>query len=389
MKNKFQFILLLIFCPLWLMGQNETDGILEINFPGNIKGNITLFEYVNGGDHLVRFVIDSAKIENGKYVYKYKYREVNTITALCYPKDSIKSVRIYIKNHYFTGTYSDAIALDNHHAIITLDSLFVGKRGTQYRGSISGSPETEINNKILNDWFNPKDQHKFTNPKEGYIDNFDIIKANPNSQTLLKKIYSDRDYYTVDSLKMILYLFDENVQKSSTWGKTKAFIQHRELFTKRGISQKFIFYDIHSQKYTFEKCLNGKPMALIVFWASWCGPCIKEIPHLRELYEKFRDQVVFISLSVDSNKQSWEKAVSEHPVDWLSLASFPESTTKVMDIFNISAVPCFLVVDKSGKLLLDGLKSYAITKKDGVMTTITLNNIDQYFNNQLIIKSNY
>ena len=155
------------------------------------------------------------------------------------------------------------------------------------------------------------------------------------------------------------------------------------MFSKDGIRKYFVFYDANSKKYSFDDCLNGKSYALIVFWASWCGPCVREIPWITELYHKFNDKVAFVSMSVDSEKSNWIKALEEHPMEWLNLAGFPESKTKVMDVFSMSSVPCFLVVDNTGKLILDGIKGHDFQNKNGVQKRITLNNLDEYFNDIL------
>jgi len=382
MKNYLLLIVLLL--SVSVQGQKKTDGVLEINFPNQINGTIILTELVFEGSNGVYLTVDSGRIANGMYSYKYKHRNVNTVQVRIIPKDSIKSIGIFVKNSYL-GSYSDAIALDNHHAIITIDSLFLIKNNQYYRGSISGSPETDINHRLQNEKWNNKIVNRFIDPKRFFINKFDIIKENPGSEILLKKIYYDRDYYMLDTLQIVFSFFNNDVKNSAIGKKVSSYIKNKILFSKDGIRKNFVFYDANSKKYSFDDCLNGKSYALIVFWASWCGPCVREIPWITELYHKFNDQVAFVSLSIDSEKDKWTKALSEHPMEWLNLASFPESKTKVMDVFSMSSVPCFLVVDKTGKLILDGIKGYDFQNKNGVQKKITINNLDEYFNDILTV----
>ena len=74
-----------------------------------------------------------------------------------------------------------------------------------YRGSINGSPETDIMNRLSNEEWNDKIVNRFTDPKSFFINKFDIIKENIGSEILLKKIYDDRDYYKLDTLKMCFH----------------------------------------------------------------------------------------------------------------------------------------------------------------------------------------
>ena len=384
MKMKNYLLLIVLLLSVSVQGQKKTDGVLEINFPNQINGTIILTELVFEGSNGVYLTVDSGRIANGMYSYKYKHRNVNTVQVRIIPKDSIKSIGIFVKNSYL-GSYSDAIALDNHHAIITIDSLFLIKNNQYYRGSISGSPETDINHRLQNEKWNNKIVNRFIDPKRFFINKFDIIKENPGSEILLKKIYYDRDYYMLDTLQIVFSFFNNDVKNSAIGKKVSSYIKNKILFSKDGIRKNFVFYDANSKKYSFDDCLNGKSYALIVFWASWCGPCVREIPWITELYHKFNDQVAFVSLSIDSEKDKWTKALSEHPMEWLNLASFPESKTKVMDVFSMSSVPCFLVVDKTGKLILDGIKGYDFQNKNGVQKKITINNLDEYFNDILTV----
>ncbi len=59
-------------------------------------------------------------------------------------------------------------------------------------------------------------------------------------------------------------------------------------------------------------------ITLIDFWASWCGPCRKEIPHVKKYYEEYKNKgVQFISVSIDAKKDAWTKALKEEQMPWL------------------------------------------------------------------------
>ena len=100
---------------------------------------------------------------------------------------------------------------------------------------------------------------------------------------------------------------------------------------------------------------------LLDFWASWCAPCIKEIPHLQELYEETKaqsDKFVIISYSLDNKKEAWESAIQKHGLDrngWVhacDLAGTGSGTAKLLDI---KAIPRMFLIDPEGRIISHSL----------------------------------
>lgn len=84
------------------------------------------------------------------------------------------------------------------------------------------------------------------------------------------------------------------------------------------------------------------------FWASWCGPCLAEIPHLKKLEESLEnDQVMFLSLSVDANVDQWKNKVAELGLKGHVVIDADRKVTKTL---NIRGIPFFVIFDKEGKI---------------------------------------
>lgn len=85
-------------------------------------------------------------------------------------------------------------------------------------------------------------------------------------------------------------------------------------------------------------------------WASWCGPCIKQIPHLQKLESELQNNnVVFISVSVDAKETAWLKKMESIGLHGHQLWDSNAQLTKSL---NISGIPFFLIYDAEGKLYM-------------------------------------
>lgn len=94
---------------------------------------------------------------------------------------------------------------------------------------------------------------------------------------------------------------------------------------------------------------KGKVVVVDV-WATWCAPCKAEIPHLEKLQEEMKGKdVVFISVSFDTDEAAWKKFIKEKSLGGLQLISHRQGP--LVDDYKIDAVPRFMVFSKDGKTI--------------------------------------
>lgn len=95
--------------------------------------------------------------------------------------------------------------------------------------------------------------------------------------------------------------------------------------------------------------LNGK-YVLIDFWGTWCGPCIAEMPKLKEYQEKYTERLVVLGINSGDTKERIKKFITSNDYTWKHLLSGNESDDLVLK-FNVSGFPTKFIIDPSGKIL--------------------------------------
>ena len=123
---------------------------------------------------------------------------------------------------------------------------------------------------------------------------------------------------------------------------------------KGGDSPKFNYPDINGKNVSLDD-LKGKYVYVDV-WATWCGPCKREIPFLKKMDKEYKGKdIAIVSMSIDKmeDKDKWLKMVKDENLGGIQIMADKDWNSDFVKAYNIRGIPRFILIDKEGKILND------------------------------------
>ena len=118
-----------------------------------------------------------------------------------------------------------------------------------------------------------------------------------------------------------------------------------------------VYADLSGETISLSSVVNNPQnrYVLLDFWATWCGPCVRYLPQMKEVYAKYHGKgLEIVSVSVDSSEKKWRSFLKENGMDWISVLDDlgGKKTSKVWENYAITTIPMFLLIDgNTGEIL--------------------------------------
>ena len=179
--------------------------------------------------------------------------------------------------------------------------------------------------------------HKFPNGAVKDELMFNYLRYGMKANNALEDVYN---LYKISNQN------DENFSKVTNSYKTLTKL------TPGKTSPSFNYENFKGGKTSLED-LKGKVVYIDV-WATWCGPCLREIPALKTLETDYHDKnIAFVSLSIDENKDydKWRTMITEKKLEGIQLMADNNWKSKFVTDYGIKGIPRFIIIDIDGHIV--------------------------------------
>ena len=350
----------------------------------NVSDQFVLNGYVSDGENATLgylifkdgtwiVVNDTTKIVDARFQFRGNIKELTG----AYLKIDEYPIRIYLEPKELNLDTSK-----NNMADYKLTGTSVEKENLKLRNLIRHN--TETTDRLIQKVIETNEQIE-RNPDlvsdslfEEMIDNLDLLQMESAKRdsllydfVFLNKNFlitpdilfqlTENDNINIDSIKKISENFPElggNASMRRLLSDQIRWKQNSRNSDLGGIAPSFEAKNLTGDTVNFEN-MRQKDYVLLDFWASWCGPCLKGIPTVKTLQEKYGDkELQIVGVSFDEDANVWKDAIAKNQMnEWSQLISIENEEKgvfrlkKVGDIYDVQNIPLYILINKQGKVI--------------------------------------
>ena len=310
--------------------------------------------------------LDTTVISNGKFKFEGK-QDTAVLRYVCYTPEGdqpqrtdffLENGRINIqlakdeKNNTIGGT-----ANNDTYMALKQQNREASARMMEIREAVNDPSLTDEARQKLIDEYESIDEQLVNNMKAAATQNI----TNAVGIQMLKRTYYDMSIEEIEALIP---------QIPAEFAKDEQIVYIKEMTEKKkktAEGQKFIDFTMKTpegQEVKLSDYVGKGKVVLVDFWASWCGPCCREMPNLVEVYAQYKDKgFEIVGVSLDRDAESWKKAIQELNITWPQMSDLKFWKCEGAQLYAVNSIPHTVLIAADGTILARGLHGAEVAEK--------------------------
>lgn len=243
------------------------------------------------------------------------------------------------------------------------------------KSKVSGTENNDIYQTFLDSIYGIHEQmnslyNEALNQTKGNMEDFEgteeLSRLDKKATELIKKTMLDNiqkpvgffiflscyNMYAPDEALSIIEKMPEAYRHNNIIQQIQTEAEHSK---STAIGQHFINVTIPSidgKDVSLNDIVSQNKLTLVDCWASWCGPCRAEMPHVVELYKKYKSKgLEIVGISFDENADDWKAAVKEMNMTWPQLSELHSWNNKMTELYGVTSIPYTILINQEGVIV--------------------------------------